>query len=106
MASSLLIPGGGALCVNPQSEARFFGVVLELPRLAAHISGPRPHRGSSVDIDPDGKLLRKALEIGMTRGEAEEWLRYVEAAGDVDAAHIARTMPLAFFHAPRASSRV
>jgi hypothetical protein len=50
-----------------------------------------------VDIDPHGKLLRKSLEIGMTREEAEEWLRNVEAAGDVDAVHIARAMPLAFF---------
>ena len=50
-----------------------------------------------MDVDPDGKLLRKALEIEMTRGEAEEWLRYIEAAGDVDAAYIARAMPLTFF---------
>ena len=50
-----------------------------------------------MGIDPDGKLLRKSLEIGMTREEAEEWLRYVEAAGDVDTVHIARAMPLAFF---------
>jgi hypothetical protein len=50
-----------------------------------------------MGIDPDGKLLRKSLEIGMTREEAEEWLRNVEAAGDVDAVHIARAMRLAFF---------
>jgi hypothetical protein len=59
-----------------------------------HISGPIEE--NSVNIDPDGKLLRKSLEIGMTREEAEEWLRYVEAAGDVGVVHIARAMPLAF----------
>jgi hypothetical protein len=59
-----------------------------------------------MDIDPDGKLLRRSLEIGMTREEAEEWLRYVEAAGDVDAVHIARAMPLAFLCAKRRPSDV
>jgi hypothetical protein len=49
-----------------------------------------------MNIDPDGKLLRKALEIGMTREEAQEWMRNVEALGVADPERITRAMPMAF----------